>query len=141
MIEIIKDRGDGKTQTLIDLSEKEQIPILVATYGELNHIVREAYRQNKNIPQPLTVDGFGYSFKGRRIKSVFVDNIEYVRNITHLADMGITIKGYTANTGAVGMLVIQNDRLKIQVDNLIKENEMLKERIMEFSKENKDVSK
>lgn len=127
MIEIIKDRGEGKTQALIELSEKEQIPIVVSTFNELNHLVKEAYRQNRNIPQPLTTDGFGYSFKGRCIKFVLIDNIERFKNISHFADMGITIKGYTANTGSVAMLVLQNDKLKKTVKELETQIEELKE--------------
>ena len=127
MIEIIKGRGEGKTQALIELSEKKQTPIVVSTFGELNHLVKEAHRQNKNIPQPLTTDGFGYSFKGRHIKFVLIDNIERFKNISHFADMGITIKGYTANTGSVAMLMLQKDELKKTIKELETQIEELKE--------------
>ena len=49
MIEIIRERGMGKTRTLIDLSEQSGLTMIVPDHCRANHIVKEATEKSESM--------------------------------------------------------------------------------------------
>ena len=122
MVTIIAGRGEGKTQALIDLSEKEHIPIIVPNFIQANHIVKEAYRQNKKIPEPIVA---GNSLKGIRTP-VLIDNIEQCEGITSQEGY-LELRGYSANDDAILYLCRQRDKRQEKIEELEQKNKELQE--------------
>lgn len=79
MKKIIKPRQAGKTTRLIELSEKTNAYILTANKRRALFVADLARKQNRNIPQPITVSDFRIGgFRGTQIRNILIDDADAV---------------------------------------------------------------
>lgn len=83
-------RQTGKTTELVKLSSKNNIPIIVPTINERQHIINIAKDLELKIPQPLV---YYKNIDISRHNSVYVDNIETLLS----AILEVHISGITIN--------------------------------------------
>lgn len=126
MISIIKGRGQGKTYSLIILSELLQVPIVVSTIVEIKNIKNMAKSLNKNIPEPILWNENNKELKQH--KNILVDEIRKCDGIT-LQD---NIIGYSANPDDFYKLKIKYDIQLNYIKQLKKEIEILKNKNKEI---------
>ena len=118
MIEIIKDRGCGKTQTLIELSEEKQMPIIVHSRTAYHLIKKQAMELGKKIPEPIVCNkNMCEQMNSKKLTDVLVDDLELCEGIT-LYSAPVSVYGYTANTFSVLSLRTQCDKKDKQISNL-----------------------
>lgn len=98
MIKIIGGRGTGKTTKLIEVSAKENIPILCVDKMKKYHIMERAAEMGASIPTPLV-------FKEDSLKAhvdVLVDDLDFFLSCLFEA-YGYKIKGYTISKDDLGV--------------------------------------
>lgn len=98
MIKIIGGRGTGKTTKLIEVSAKENIPILCKNKFDKYDIMERAYNANLKIPTPLV-------FKEDNLTTqvdVLVDELDFLASCVFEAH-GYKIKGYTMTRDDLGV--------------------------------------
>lgn len=146
MIEIIRHRGEGKTRTLIDLSEQEQLSIIVPDHRRLNHIVKEAHALGKKIPEPIVCSPDG--LRGKSKQRYLVDDLDACDYLSKMTPHVEDIYAYAVSAENIMQMRIRIDKLlqQLQQDqNCICLQEMeikeLKNEIRLLKKEKEDVSK
>ena len=133
MIQIIKDRGKGKTSTLIDLSAQNQIPIVVGNERRRMFLRHTAIREQKGIPDPLVC---GESLRGYRGK-IYVDDLDACKYITQYYPNLDNWAGYSISTENIIGIKKSCDEMTLAFLNASRENEKLKEDLALMKKVNK----
>lgn len=123
MIEIIRKRQEGKTSTLIDLSERNQIPIVVGNERRRVFLRQAAVRLKKSIPDPLVC---GESLRGYRGK-IYVDDLDACKYITQYYPNLDDWAGYSISTENIIGIKKSCDEMSLAFLNASRENEKLKE--------------
>lgn len=113
MIEIIRERGMGKTRTLIDLSEQEQLSIIVPDHRRSNHIVKEAHALGKKIPEPIVCSSDG--LRGRSKQQYLVDDLDACDYLSKMTPYMEDIYAYTISTENIMQMRIRIDKLLQQL--------------------------
>lgn len=146
MIEIIRERGMGKTRTLIDLSEQSGLTMIVPDHCRANHIVKEAHSLGKKIPEPLVCSPDG--LRGKSKQRYLVDDLDACDYLSKMIPYAEDIYAYTISTENIMQMRIRIDKLlqQLQQDQTricMQEMEIkeLKNEIRLLQKEKEDVSK
>lgn len=146
MIEIIRERGMGKTRTLIDLSEQSGLTMIVPDHRRANHIVKEAHSLGKKIPEPIVCSPEG--IRGCSKQMYLVDDLDACDYLSQMIPHTEDIYAYAISTENIIQMRIRIDKLlqQLQQDqNCICLQEMeiqeLKNEIRLLKKEKEDVSK
>lgn len=146
MTEIIRERGMGKTRTLIDLSEQSGLTMVVSDHCRANHIVKEAHALGKKIPEPIvcSLDGL----RGKSKQRYLVDDLDACDYLSQMIPYAEDIYAYTISTENIMQMRIRIDKLlqQLQQDQTricMQEMEIkeLKTEIQLLKKEKEDVSK
>lgn len=114
MVEIIRKRGEGKTSTLIDLSEQNQIPIVVGNERRRVFLRQTAVRLKKSIPDPLICNE---SLRGHHDK-IYVDELDTCKGITQYYPDFDNWAGYSISTESILNLKKICDEKTETVENL-----------------------
>lgn len=146
MIEIIRERGMGKTRTLIDLSEQSGLTMIVPDHRRANHIVKEAHSLGKKIPEPIVCSPEG--MRGCSKQMYLVDDLDACDYLSQMIPHAEDIYAYAISTENIIQMRIRIDKLlqQLQQDqNCICLQEMeiqeLKNEIRLLKKEKENVSK
>lgn len=133
MVEIIRKRQEGKTSTLIDLSEQNQIPIVVGNERRRVFLRQTAVRLKKSIPDPLVC---GESLRGYRGK-IYVDDLDACKYITQYYPNLDNWAGYSISTESIIGIKKSCDEMTLGFLIASRENEQLKEDLALMKEVNK----
>ena len=113
MIEIIRERGMGKTRTLIDLSEQSGLTMIVSDHRRANHIVKEAHALGKKIPEPIVCSP--ECLRGKAKQKYLVDDLDVCDHLSEILPYQEDIYAYTISTENIMQMRIRIDKLLQQL--------------------------
>lgn len=85
---IFGNPGSGKTKALLELSAKNNIPVLCESASRVQRLLVKAEGYGFKIPSPLTVDELNSS-----IPTVYVDDVKHLLEVV----LNIRLAGITIN--------------------------------------------
>lgn len=84
---IFGNPGSGKTKALLELSAKNNIPVLCESQARVERLLAKARGYGYDIPLPITVNGLNES-----VKEIYIDDIKRVLDVVLNASLaGITV--------------------------------------------------
>jgi hypothetical protein len=86
---IFGNPGSGKTKALLELSAKNNIPVLCESQARVERLLAKARGYGYEIPLPVTLNGLTDS-----VKEVYIDDIKRVLD----AALNISLEGITVNS-------------------------------------------
>ena len=113
MIEIIRERGMGKTRTLIDLSEQSGLTMIVPDHRRANHIIKEAHLLGKKIPEPIVCSPEGT--RGRSKQKYLVDDLDACDYLSQMIPYTEDVYAYAISTENIMQMRVHIDKLLQQL--------------------------
>lgn len=93
MIKIFREKGGGKTDELIKISNNTKDVIVCMNINDMVRVKSRARHLKLSIPQPITYSDFiNKNYLGRNISGFLIDNIEELLNsISYIPINAITL--------------------------------------------------
>lgn len=96
---IFGNPGSGKTKALLELSEKNNIPVLCESAARVQRLLVKAEGYGYRIPSPLTFDELN-----ENVTAVYIDDIKRVLEVV----LNIKLAGITVNNDELEIVDLDN---------------------------------